>query len=111
MHASKTKWKNIWIFLAVLFSLNYLSSATANALKIRQQSDSSEIPTSLRNQQAPAPGAKAPEPKVAELSEFVAYANAGVPFTSAEAAEPVFNDAEVPLSEHVRARNSITLNS
>ena len=111
MHASKTKWKNIWILLAVLFSLNYLSSAAANALKIRQQSDSSEIPTSLRNQQAPAPGAKAPEPKVAELSEFVAYANAGVPFTSSEAAEPVFNDAEVPLSEHVRARNSITLNS
>ena len=49
-------------------------------------------------------------PQREELSEFVAFSNAGVPFTSEEATEPVVAKAEVPLSEHERLVNSITLN-
>jgi len=83
MHASKTKLKNTWFLLAVLFLSNYWSFSAVNAMNIRQQSASSDISTSLMNEKATAPKVKASVPKVANIKEFVAHANSAVPFTSA----------------------------
>jgi hypothetical protein len=107
MHATISKRGRLMILLATAFCLTELP--TTNAMKLRQSSeiDATELPRLFRPSMLVEQSVQVP---AAELNEFIADTNAGVPFTSEEAAEAVVTPEEVPPSEHKRARNSITLN-